>query len=93
MAPTLRDDPDQINEGGTLKPREGEVRAALDALRPGLIADGGNIELLAVEEDGTVWVELQGACKTCRAAALTLRLVIEPGLREALPGVSAVVVA
>ena len=69
------------------------MRAALDAVRPGLIADGGNIELLAVGEDGTVWVELQGACKTCPAAALTLRLVVEPGLREVVPGVSAVVIA
>ena len=93
MAPTLGDGPGEINEGSALKPREDHVRAALDALRPGLIADGGNIELLAVEEDGTVWVELQGACKTCPAAALTLRLVVEPGLRDAVPGVSAVVVA
>jgi Fe-S cluster biogenesis protein NfuA len=91
MAPTLRDGSGEINDGAAHKPREDHVRAALDALRPGLIADGGNIELLAVEDDGTVWVELQGACKECPAAALTLRLVIEPGLREAVPGVTSVV--
>ncbi len=91
MAPTLEEGPQEIN--ATPAPRADHVRVALDSLRPGLLADGGNIELVAVEEDGTVWVELQGACATCAAAQLTLRLVIEPGLRDAVPGVTAVVVA
>ncbi len=93
MAPTLRDDPVQINEEAAHSPREEQVRAALDALRPGFLADGGNVELIAIDEDGTVWVELQGACETCPAAAQTLRLVLAPGLREAVRGVTSVVVA
>ncbi|MBW2280564.1 MAG: NifU family protein [Deltaproteobacteria bacterium] len=91
MAPTLEEGSLEINASPA--PRADHVRVALDGLRPGLLADGGNIELVAVEEDGTVWVELQGACADCAAAPLTLRLVIEPGLRNAVPGVTAVIVA
>ncbi len=68
------------------------MRAALDVVRPGLLADGGNVELLAVEDDGTVRVTLQGACVRCPAAQMTLRMVIEPYLRTAVKGVTAVMV-
>jgi Fe-S cluster biogenesis protein NfuA len=67
------------------------VRAALDAIRPGLIADGGNVELVDVEETGTVVVELQGTCRECPAQANTLRSVIEARLRRVFPGVTGVV--
>ena len=66
--------------------------AALDSVRPGLIADGGNVELLCVEEDGTVCVELQGACTSCPALGETLRQIIEPRILERVPGVTAVIV-
>ena len=67
------------------------LEAALDRLRPGLMRDGGNVELLAVAADGTVKLEMQGACATCPAQSATLRYAIEPLLREAVPSVSAVV--
>jgi len=73
---------------GALRAR---VEAALDALRPGLLADGGNVELLAVEADGTVRVELQGACVPCPAQTATLRYALEPALRRAVPEVTALV--
>ncbi len=69
------------------------VEAALDLLRPGLVADGGNVELLDVHEDGTVRVTLQGACATCPAQAATARYGLEEPLRESVPGVTAVVIA
>ncbi len=68
------------------------VRRALDALRPGLIADGGNVELASVDEDGTVHVVLQGACASCPASEMTRKLVLEPALRLKVPGVTSVLI-
>jgi len=74
-----------------VKPLRDRVEAALDRLRPGLVADGGNVELVDVDDDGTVRLALQGACATCPAQAGTLRLALEPALREEAPGVTGVV--
>jgi Fe-S cluster biogenesis protein NfuA len=67
------------------------VERILDGLRPALIADGGNVELVDVDEDGTVRVALQGACATCPAQGATLRYGLEAALREEIPEVSSVV--
>jgi Fe-S cluster biogenesis protein NfuA len=69
------------------------VEMALDALRPALIADGGNVELLDVAEDGTVCVVLQGACATCPAQSATIRFGVEAALRAQIPEITAVVAA
>ena len=74
-------------------PRREIVEAWLDRIRPALVADGGNLELVSVEHDGTVRVALQGACAECPAQLATLRVGIEEPLKRALPGVQAVVVA
>lgn len=91
MSSRLRDDPGEINADFQGAPVADDVRAALDAVRAGLIADGGNVEVVEVEENGTVVVELQGACRQCPAQTQTLRYVIGPRLREAVRGVTAVV--
>ena len=67
------------------------VEAQLDRLRPALIADGGNVELLDVDDEGTVRLVLQGECATCPAQFATLRVGLEEPLRNAVPGVTAVV--
>ncbi len=72
-------------------PLHARVEAALDRLRPALVADGGNVELVAVDDDGTVRLALGGACATCPAQLATLRLAVEPALRAAVPAVKAVV--
>jgi Fe-S cluster biogenesis protein NfuA len=90
MPKRLREGPWEFNVD-TPGPSPDQVRAALDQLRPGLIADGGNVELASIEEDGTVIVDLQGACASCPAAGMTMRLVVEPYLRRTCPGVTAVV--
>jgi Fe-S cluster biogenesis protein NfuA len=72
-------------------PARGAVEAVLDRIRPGLVADGGNVELVAVTADGVVRVEFQGACLDCPAQLATLRIAIEEPLRKAVPGVTAVV--
>ena len=66
------------------------VERALDELRPFLMADGGNVEV--VEIDGPiVKVRLQGACGSCPSSTMTLKMGIERKLREAIPEVSEVV--
>jgi Fe-S cluster biogenesis protein NfuA len=67
------------------------VEAQLDRLRPALVADGGNVELLGVDADGTVRITLQGQCATCPAQSATLRLGLEEPIRNAIPGVTSVV--
>lgn len=60
------------------------VEKVLDELRPYLISDGGNVEL--VELDGPiVKLRLQGACGSCPSSTMTLRMGIERRLREAIP--------
>lgn len=73
------------------RPTREAVEEVLDRIRPGLVADGGNVELRQVDEDGTVRIELQGACATCPAQRATLRIGIEEPLRKALAGVRSVV--
>jgi Fe-S cluster biogenesis protein NfuA len=91
MPGRLREGPGEINAAREGEPTSERVREALDAVRAGLLADGGNIEVVSVEEDGTVVVDLQGACRRCPAQTMTLRHVIEPHLRNAVRGVTAVV--
>ncbi|NEO30412.1 MAG: NifU family protein [Symploca sp. SIO3C6] len=60
------------------------VETLLDEMRPYLMADGGNVEL--VELDGAiVKLRLQGACGSCPSSAMTLRMGIERRLRESIP--------
>ena len=63
------------------------VQAALDKIRPALQADGGDVELVDVTEDGVVKVALQGACRGCPMSQLTLANGVERVLKEEVPGV------
>jgi len=66
------------------------VERTLDEVRPYLMADGGNVEV--VEIDGPiVKVRLQGACGSCPSSTMTLKMGIERKLREAIPEVDEVV--
>jgi Fe-S cluster biogenesis protein NfuA len=67
-----------------------EVEAALNKIRPALQADGGNVELVDVDEAGRVKVKLTGACHGCPMSQMTLKMGIEKVLRESVPGVTAV---
>ena len=70
----------------------GRVQAVIDKIRPLLQADGGDIELVSVDEQtGIVSVQLQGACKGCPGAAMTLKMGVERHLREKVPEVKQVV--
>lgn len=63
------------------------VETTLDELRPYLMADGGNVQL--VEIDGpVVKLRLQGACGSCPSSAMTLRMGIERRLKEVIPEIA-----
>ncbi len=67
-----------------------EVLEALEAIRPTLVADGGDVELVEVTEDGVVRVRLQGACHGCPMSMMTLTNGIERVIRERVSGVKRV---
>jgi Fe-S cluster biogenesis protein NfuA len=82
----------KIDEGDLMVNKE-DVAAVLDLIRPNLQADGGDVSLIDVAEDGTVTVELQGACKGCPMSQMTLTNGVERILKERVPGVTRVVPA
>ncbi|MHC1567595.1 MAG: NifU family protein [Candidatus Syntropharchaeales archaeon] len=62
-----------------------KVEAVIKQIRPFLQADGGDVELIDVDENGVVKVRLQGACAGCMFSQMTLASVIEQRIREAVP--------
>ncbi len=67
-----------------------EVEKALSRVRPMLQADGGDVELVDVTEDGVVKVRLKGACGSCPMATITLKMGIERYLKREIPEVKEV---
>ena len=67
-----------------------DVIRELEEIRPALKADGGDVELIDVTEDGIVQVRLTGACAGCPMSTMTLKLAIEKKLKEKIPGIQAV---
>lgn len=69
-----------------------QVAEALNDVRPALQADGGDIELVDVEEEtGVVNVKLVGACAGCPMSQITLQMGVERLLKQKVPGVTKVV--
>ena len=66
-----------------------EVEAVLESIRPMLINDGGNVELVDID-DGVVKVRLVGACTSCSSSTMTLKMGIEKALKKAIPMVRCV---
>ena len=72
------------------------VEAALEKIRPFLIADGGNVKVSEITDDLVVRLELEGACGTCPMSPMTMKAGIEEVLMRDIPeitGVEAVNVA
>ncbi len=67
-----------------------QVEKALEDIRPMLMADGGNVELVDVTNDGNVKLKLTGACSGCPSSQVTLKMGIEQALKEKVPGVQSV---
>lgn len=67
-----------------------KVEKALNKIRPLLQADGGDVELVDVSDDGVVKVKLTGACGGCPMAQMTLKTGIERVLKEEVPQIKSV---
>jgi Fe-S cluster biogenesis protein NfuA len=67
------------------------VLRAIQDVRPSLQADGGDIELVSVSDDGIVSVRLTGACGTCPMSTMTLKMGVENYLKKTIPEVKEVV--
>lgn len=68
-----------------------KVQTVLEKIRPALQADGGDVTLIDVEEDGTVKVQLTGACGSCPMSTMTLKNGIERLLKQEIPEVKEVI--
>jgi Fe-S cluster biogenesis protein NfuA len=68
-----------------------EVKRVLEMIRPNLQADGGDVELVEVTDDGVVKVKLVGACGHCPMSTMTLKMGIEKTLIDQVPGVKEVI--
>jgi len=68
---------------------EEKVKNLLDAIRPGLQMDGGDVEFIKIK-DNVVYVKLLGACGGCPMAQLTLKEGIERYLRQQIPEIKSV---
>ena len=68
-----------------------KVQEVLELIRPALQADGGDVELVDVTDDGIVSVRLTGACGSCPMSTMTLKMGIEKTLMAKIPEVKEVV--
>lgn len=68
-----------------------KVKQVIEEIRPSLQADGGDVVLVDVGEDGVVKVRLTGACGGCPMSQMTLRMGIERRLKERVPEIKSVV--
>jgi len=76
---------------GVLKTMKTQVEDAIKEIQPHLRADGGDIELIDVDDEGIVKVRLKGACAGCPMSQMTLKLGVERYLKQKIPEVKKVV--
>lgn len=80
-----------MSDVNTIKIDKKAVEDALEIVRPSLQADGGDVSLVKIREDGVVELSLKGACNGCPMAMITLKGGIERFLKQAVPGVKEVI--
>jgi len=68
-----------------------KVQGVINLIRPAVQADGGDIELVDVKDDGVVQIRFHGACHGCPSSTMTLQMGIERNLREKVPEITAVI--
>ncbi len=71
-------------------PTREDIEKVLDEIRPALRFDGGDVELVDIQEDGTVLVRMLGACSGCGMSVLTLKAGIERALKQKFPEIKEV---
>ena len=67
-----------------------QIEDALAKVRPALQADGGDVQLIDVDDEGVVTVKLTGACGGCPMSQMTLKMGIEKALKQSIPEVNRV---
>lgn len=67
------------------------VQNAIELVRPSVLADGGDVELVRVRTDGVVEIRFHGACITCPSSNLTLKLGLERTVRQQVPEIQSVI--
>lgn len=67
-----------------------EVQKALEKIRPALQADGGDVELVDVTQEGIVKLRLKGACGCCPMSQMTLKTGIERQLKKEVPAIKGI---
>ncbi|HEX7414855.1 MAG TPA: NifU family protein [Bacteroidia bacterium] len=67
-----------------------KIEAALSTIRPYLLADGGNVELIEITKDLIVRVALQGSCQSCNMSHMTMKSGIEETIKRAVPEIKGV---
>jgi len=80
------------NASNTIDPteRQTQVQKVLEQIRPAIQSDGGDVELVAITDDGTVKIRLHGNCVGCPSRSMTLHSGIERSLKERVEGITAV---
>ena len=66
------------------------IQSALDTIRPYLIADGGNVEIVEITTDNILKLALVGNCQSCNMSAMTFRAGVEEAIRRDVPEIKAV---
>ncbi len=73
------------------KDLEAKVKEVLDAYRPNLLADGGDMEFISLDDQNRVHVKLIGACGSCPMATMTLKMGVESYVKDAIPEITEIV--
>ncbi len=73
-----------------LKDIYSKVESSLDTIRPYLIKDGGNIEVVEITEDFIVKVKLLGACESCPMSFMTMKAGVEQSIKNAIPEIKGI---
>lgn len=66
------------------------VQSALDSIRPYLVADGGNVEIVEISSDNVLKLALVGNCQSCNMSAMTFRAGIEEAIKRDVPEIVSV---
>ncbi|MFD3408929.1 MULTISPECIES: NifU family protein [Aquirufa] len=71
-------------------PLHNRIQTALDSIRPYLVADGGNVEIVEITPENVLKLALTGNCQSCNMSAMTFRAGVEEAIRRDVPEIIAV---
>ena len=71
-------------------PLHNRIQTALDSIRPYIVADGGNVEIVEITPENVLKLALTGNCQSCNMSAMTFRAGVEEAIRRDVPEITAV---